>query len=134
MSRRRSEAIATAVLDRLGLRPAAQRFPDEINHYQLRLTEIGVALALEPRVLLLDEPGAGLSASEIEGLSQLLRELRAIGTAIVLVDHIMALVMPLSDRILVLDGGVQIADASPPEILADPRVRTAYLGEEAAHA
>ena len=134
MPRLRSEALATAVLDRLDLRDAAQRFPDEINHYQRRLTEIGIALALEPRVLLLDEPGAGLSASETDVLGQLLRELRSSGTAIVLVDHIMALVIPLSDRMLVLDGGVQIADARPAEVLADARVRTAYLGQGAEHA
>lgn len=130
----RSVTIATTVLDRLGLRTVACRFPDEINHYQRRLTEIGIALSSEPRVLLLDEPGAGLSSSEIDALSKLLRELRSHGMAIVLVDHIMALVMPLSDRILVLDGGEQIANAGPKEILADSRVRTAYLGEGAAHA
>lgn len=134
MPRRRSEAIATAVLDRLDLREAALRFPDEINHYQRRLTEIGVALASKPHVLLLDEPGAGLSGSEIDALGRLLHELRSRGMAIVLVDHIMALVMSLSDRILVLDGGVQIADADPAGIMSDSRVRTAYLGEGAVHA
>jgi branched-chain amino acid transport system permease protein len=133
-SRRDSEMRAQYVLDRLGLRDAAQRFPDEINHFERRLTEIGSALAAQPRLLLLDEPGAGLSATEIEKLAGVLREQRSTGTAIVLVDHIMSLVMPLSDRILVLDGGARIADGDPASVVADPRVRAAYLGEGASHA
>lgn len=133
-SRRDSEVRAQRVLDMLGLRESAQRFPDEINHFERRLTEIGSALAAQPSLLLLDEPAAGLSATEISKLSGVLREQRAMGTAIVLVDHIMALVMPLSDRILVLDGGVQIADGDSASVIADPKVRAAYLGEEGAHA
>lgn len=133
-SRAASEAWATAVLRRLGLADVAQRYPDETNHYERRLTEIATAVAAAPRLLLLDEPGAGLSEPEIAQLARLLDELRQNGTAIVLVDHIMALVMPLSDRVLVLDGGVQIADAPPAVIIEDPRVRSAYLGEGAVHA
>ncbi len=133
-SRQDSEVRAQRVLDKLGLRESAQRFPDEVNHFERRLTEIGSALAAQPTLLLLDEPGAGLSATEIGKLADVLREQRTMGTAIVLVDHIMALVMPLSDRILVLDGGVRIADGDPASVIADPRVRAAYLGEGASHA
>jgi branched-chain amino acid transport system permease protein len=133
-SRRDSEGRATCVLESLGLGAVAQRFPDEINHFERRLTEVGSALAARPALVLLDEPAAGLSAAEIELLANVLREERDRGTAIVLVDHIMALVMPLSDRILVLDGGAQIADGDPSSVTADARVRSAYLGQGAAHA
>ena len=131
---RASLAVASAMLDRFALRGVAGRYPDEFNHYQRRLTEIGIALAADPAVLLLDEPAAGLSNTEIDRLAQLLRELRDHGKAIVLVDHIMELVLPLSDRILVLDGGVPIADETPKAVMADARVRSAYLGRSVARA
>lgn len=128
------EGRAEAVLHELGLCEVAHRFPGEINHFERRLTEVALALAAQPTLLLLDEPGAGLSEAEIEKLASTLRAQRERGTAIVLVDHIMALVMPLADRILVLDGGVQIADGDPASVTNDKRVRAAYLGEGAANA
>jgi branched-chain amino acid transport system permease protein len=127
-------STAHSVLDRLDLGPDAQRFPDEINHYQRRLTEIGAALASSPCVLLLDEPAAGLSAAEIGALTHLLRALRESGTAIILVDHVMDLVVPLSDQVLVLEQGTPIADGDPQSVMNDHRVRSAYLGAIAAHA
>jgi len=130
------ESLSTArnVLDRLELRPVAQRFPDEINHYQRRLTEVGVALASHPAVLLLDEPAAGLSAAEIDRLARLLRELRDSGTAIILVDHVMDLVIPLADQVLVLEQGRPIASGDAQSVMNNDRVRSAYLGETAVHA
>lgn len=133
-TREATENGATRVLDELGLRASANRFPPQINHFERRLTEVATALAARPSLLLLDEPGAGLSDAELQLLAATLREQRAQGTAIVLVDHIMALVLPLSDRLLVLDGGRQIADGNPQEVMADARVRSAYLGQGAAHA
>lgn len=133
-SRVDAEACATTVLDDLGLRDIAQRYPGEANHFERRLTEVAAALAARPDVLLLDEPGAGLSEAELGLLANTLRAQRERGTAIVLVDHIMTLVLPLSDRLLVLDGGVQIADGEPAQVMAQPRVRSAYLGEGATHA
>lgn len=132
---RSDEIQASRVLRQLDLADVAQAFPDQINQYQRRLTEIGIALACSPRLLLLDEPGAGLSSAEIEKLAGLLKSEKERGCAIILVDHIMSLVLPLSDRILVLNSGAPIIDDSPSVILADPEVRRAYLGERSnAHA
>lgn len=126
---RSGEIEASRVLRQLDLVSVAQAFPEKTNQYERRLTEIGIALAADPRLLLLDEPGAGLSSTEIEWLANLLREEKQKGRAIVLVDHIMSLVLPLSDSILVLNSGTPIIDGSPATVIADPAVRSAYLGE-----
>jgi branched-chain amino acid transport system permease protein len=123
------EVEASKMLRHLNLVHVAHAFPGEANQYERRLIEIGIALAGNPRLLLLDEPGAGLSSAEIEQLSALLREQKQRGCAIVLVDHIMSLVIPLSDSILVLNSGTPIIDGSPAKVIADPEVRRAYLGE-----
>jgi branched-chain amino acid transport system permease protein len=129
-----SVAIASEVLTQLGLDAVASKCPDEINHYERRLTEIGTALASKPSVLLLDEPAAGLSAAEVAALATLLRRLRDSGMAVVLVDHVMDLVVPLADRVLVLERGAPIADGAPDAVMNDGRVRSAYLGTAVAHA
>lgn len=124
-----SEIEASEILRQLNLVRVANAFPGETNQYERRLIEIGIALAANPRLLLLDEPGAGLSSAEIEQLAALLREQKQRGCAIVLVDHIMSLVIPLSDSILVLNSGIPIVDGTPETVIADPEVRRAYLGE-----
>lgn len=126
---RSSEAEASRILRQLGLVHVADAFPAETNQYERRLIEIGIALAANPRLLLLDEPGAGLSSAEIEQLAAMLREQKQRGCAIVLVDHIMSLVIPLSDSILVLNSGTPIIDGTPAKVINDPDVRRAYLGE-----
>lgn len=123
------EAEASRIMCLLDLVRVAHVFPGQTNQYERRLTEIGTALAANPRLLLLDEPGAGLSLVEIEKLAALLREQKQRGCAIILVDHIMSLVIPLSDSILVLNSGTPIIDGTPATVLADPDVRSAYLGE-----
>lgn len=124
-----SEIEATEILRQLNLVRVAHAFPGETNQYERRLIEIGIALAANPKLLLLDEPGAGLSSVEIEQLAALLREQKQRGCAIVLVDHIMSLVIPLSDSILVLNSGTPIIDGTPATVIANPEVRRAYLGE-----
>lgn len=124
-----SEIEASGILRQLNLVRVASAFPGETNQYERRLIEIGIALAANPRLLLLDEPGAGLSSAEIEQLAALLRAQKQRGCAIVLVDHIMSLIIPLSDSILVLNSGTPIIDGSPAKVIADPEVRRAYLGE-----
>jgi branched-chain amino acid transport system ATP-binding protein len=101
----------------------------ELPHVDKRLVEIARALATRPSVLLLDEPAAGLSREDKARLAALLRRIADSGVAVVLVEHDMAVVMGISDRIVVLDAGMRIASGTPAEVQRDPAVRKAYLGE-----
>jgi branched-chain amino acid transport system permease protein len=112
----------------VGLGAVADRPAADLPFGQQRLLEIARALALEPDLLLLDEPLAGLSGSEREDLARLLRRLRAGGMAIVLVEHDVEAVLALADRVAVLDDGRLIALDGPAEVRHDPTVVAAYLG------
>jgi ABC-type branched-subunit amino acid transport system ATPase component len=101
----------------------------DLPHVDRRLVEIARALASDPEALLLDEPAAGLSREDKERLGQLLRRIADAGVTVLLVEHDMALVMGISDQVVVLDAGVRLAVGTPAQVQADPAVQQAYLGE-----
>jgi branched-chain amino acid transport system ATP-binding protein len=104
----------------------------QLPYGEQRRVEIARALNTSPKVLLLDEPAAGLNHSEKQTLIELIRKIRDLGLTIVLIEHDMGLVMQVSERILVLNYGKELADGTPDEIRANPEVIEAYLGSEKA--
>ena len=132
--RKRDQAIAEATLaalERLDLLGYADQPAGNLAYGQKKHLEIARALALQPTLLLLDEPAAGLNDTETRDLASRLRGLRDAGLTILLVEHDMPMVMRICDRIVVLDSGRKIADGLPADIRADAAVRAAYLGDEA---
>jgi branched-chain amino acid transport system ATP-binding protein len=123
-----------ALIDRVGLRACADERVTALPTGQGRLVELGRALACKPSVLLLDEPASGQDDTETEQFGRLLRELAGEGTAVVLVEHDVQLVMAVCDHISVLDFGRVIASGSPSEIQHDEAVLAAYLGTAPASA
>jgi branched-chain amino acid transport system ATP-binding protein len=117
------------ILEQLGLVDRADVPGKNLSHGDQRLLEIGIALAAEPKILLLDEPTAGMSPAETERTTKLVRRL-ANDIAVVLVEHDMDVVMTISDMISVMHQGEIIAEGSPDEIRRNERVREAYLGHE----
>jgi len=126
---RELRAEADAVLDQVGLGALADQPAESLPLGQQRTMQLARALVARPRLLLLDEPAAGLRATERVQLARLIREARARGLTVLLVEHDVALVMSLSDRITVLDLGRVIAEGEPSAIRRDPAVLAAYLGE-----
>ena len=124
--------LADHVLELVGLEEVADTPVAALSLGFCRLVELGRALALEPRLLLADEPSSGLDTRESEALASLLRKVQEErGTAILLVEHNLDLVGKVVDRVVVLDLGHQIAAGSLDEVIADPVVRRAYLGKSA---
>jgi branched-chain amino acid transport system ATP-binding protein len=119
---------AEGLLAFVGYHDALARRAGDLPHVDRRLVEIARALAMRPRVLLLDEPAAGLMSSDKDALSGLLRRIADAGIAVILVEHDMRLVMGISDHIVVLDAGKPIAAGTPNVIRHDPKVLAAYLG------
>lgn len=121
---------ACEVLSRLNLEHLSHMLADELSYGDLRKLEIAIALASRPRLLLLDEPAAGLIPEERNKLVALLQKIRMTGTTILLVEHSMQVVMSVCDRIVVLNTGKKIAEGTPKEIAASDAVIEVYLGKD----
>jgi branched-chain amino acid transport system ATP-binding protein len=121
---------AGEVLELVGLAARAQAPARTLPHGDQRKLELGMILAPDPRVLMLDEPTAGMAAEQVPELMQLVQQIQTAGNkTVVLVEHNMNVVMSVSDRITVMHQGALLAEGTPAEISADKQVQTAYLGE-----
>jgi branched-chain amino acid transport system ATP-binding protein len=124
---------AAALIETVGLSSRMNAAADSLSCGELRLLEVAIALSASPRLLMLDEPAAGLNTHEAEQLGQVLKRLMNTHLqSMLLVEHNMSLVMAISDRIFVLDFGRKIAEGTPAEIRVNPAVVAAYLGRPAA--
>ncbi|HUN47236.1 MAG TPA: ABC transporter ATP-binding protein [Stellaceae bacterium] len=123
------EMRTAELLGLVGLAEKAARLPRDLSQVEMRKLELARAMAAEPKLLIADEAMAGLSHAEVDDILALLRRLNESGIGIILIEHIMRAVMSFSQRLVVLVAGRKIADGPPEEVIRNPEVERAYLGE-----
>jgi len=129
-SRSRARARAAEILDFLNLRELSSYLVSELPVAAQKRVTMATALGSDPKLLLLDEVAAGLNPSEIDGILASIKHIHnELGVTVMLIEHVMELVMKISDRVIVLDSGLKIAEGNPEEIARNPAVIKAYLGE-----
>lgn len=129
-----ARSLSLEILERVGLHAQAYSSPGGLTLAQRKRLEVARALATEPRLLLLDEVLAGLNPPEVKEALPLIHQIREDGVTVFIIEHLMAALMSVSDRVLVMDQGELIASGTPEEVSNDPEVIKAYLGDEAASA
>ena len=127
---KKTETRAMELLDLVGMTGSAERSGAELSWVECQLLQIARSMATEPKLVILDEPTAGMGFEESRIVGKIIRQIRDTGVTIVLISHDMKLVMENADRVSVLDFGEKIAEGNPDNIKDDPRVLEAYLGTE----
>jgi branched-chain amino acid transport system ATP-binding protein len=130
LTKSEAEREARKIVDLVGLSDIGERPAGSLEEISLKRLELARVLATKPVLLLIDELAGGLTEKEIPVLLDLLKEIRSMGTTMILIEHVMKVMLNAVDRIIVMDGGLQIAEGKPEEVIEDRKVVEAYFGAD----